>query len=424
MPQSIDLAAARRIIFSAAGLLFPFEPRTEGVRAAIERLGAVQIDTISVVERAHHHVLWSRVPGYSLGMIARLEAEPRRIFEYWSHAAAYLPLDEYRYCLPRMARVKKDGHDWFRADPKAVDNVRNRIASEGPLRVQDFTEPMKGKRGWWDWKPAKVALEYLFHAGVLTCIGREGFQKVYDLAERALPADLDRSFPNEAEQAARHVDRAVASLGVFSPRDVAYMRKDGVRDIEKELTARVESGSLIPLEVEGMAEVTAHNTSLLASPMALAASTEDSTRRRSRALILSPFDPAIIDRKRAARLLGLQFQLECYVPEAKRVFGYFALPILYLGSSGGSGFVGLVDAKADRAVGFLEARRLAIFPQEALSWAGRRRPSSATLAAAIATELGRFAAFNGAERVKLGRVDTDDPCFKNALESALKKIDR
>lgn len=420
MRAAIDVATARRLALEASGLLGGLGRGTEGCQAAVDRLGAVQIDTISVVERAHHHILWSRVPAYGKGCIDRLEAEPRRIFEYWSHAAAYLPLDEYRFCLPRMERVRREGHDWFRADPKAVAYVRDRIAAEGPLRAQDFEEPMKGPRGWWDWKPAKVALEYLFHSGELTSVGRSGFQKVYDLAERALPADLDRRFPSEEEQAARHVDRAVASLGLFSARDIAYLRKEGKAGIPAEIAARIESGGLVEVEVGAGAK--AKPAPCLASPAGLERASS-APRPKPRARILSPFDPCLIDRRRAARLFGYEYQLECYLPEAKRRFGYFGLPVLYMDGSGGSGFIALLDARADRAAGVLEARRLDLLPPEAAPWAGSgsrpRRPSPSALAAAIAAELRRFAAFNGAERVTLGRVEAEDPRFAKALKSGL-----
>jgi uncharacterized protein YcaQ len=422
MRVSLAQAAARRIALEAAGLLRPAPRGIEGARSAIERLGSLQIDTISVVERAHHHVLWSRVRGYRNDMLDRLEAEPRRVFEYWSHAAAYLPIGEYRFCLPRMKRIKAEGHQWFKADPKAVAYVRDKVRSEGPLRTQDFKEPLKGPRGWWDWKPAKVALEYLFHAGELVSIRREGFQKVYELAERALPADLDRRFPSEARQAARHVDRAIASLGLFLPRDVAYMRKDGVSGIPAELAARIASGALVELEVEPSSSG-ARSQLLLASPAAIEAASEGLSRG-GRALVLSPFDPLIIDRRRASRLFGLDYQLECYVPEAKRAFGYFALPILYLDGAGGSGFVALLDAKAERGSGLLAARRLALLPSRNSAWAGRRRPGAIALAGAIAAELRRFAAFNGAERVELGLVEAEDARFGPALRSALKASGR
>lgn len=421
MHKTIDLATARRLALEASGLVTTLGRSLDGALAAIERLGAVQIDTISVVERAHHHILWSRAPGYRQRHIERLQSEPRRIFEYWSHAAAYLPLDEYRFCLPRMERVRAEGHDWFRADPRAIAYVRDRVAAEGPLRAQDFAEPMKGKRGWWDWKPAKVALEYLFHSGELVCLRREGFQKVYDLAERCFPAALDRRFPSAAEQAARHVDRAVTSLGVFSQRDIAYLRKDGTDGIPAEIAGRVEAGDLVEFEIEELASLTGGPAPLrfLAAPAALQAAACAPARRSARARILSPFDPAIIDRKRAQRLFGLDYQLECYLPEAKRRFGYFALPILYLDSAGGSGFVGLVDAKADRDAALLSVRRLALFPRNDGGWVGCRHPPATVLARAIGAELARFAAFNGAERTQLGVVEAEDERFEPALRQTL-----
>jgi uncharacterized protein len=153
----------------------------------------VQIDTISVVERAHHHVLWSRDRDYRPTVLPALEAEPRQAFEYWAHAAAYLPMSDYRYCLPRMRRIAADGHEWFASDRRMEDWVRDRIRAEGPLRSQDFESD--GARGpWWDWKPAKAALEYLFQSGELMVAARPGFQKLYDLAERVLPPGTDTSF--------------------------------------------------------------------------------------------------------------------------------------------------------------------------------------------------------------------------------------
>jgi len=419
MRETIDLGTARRIALAASGLLHPFRRGMDGACAAVEQLGSLQIDTISVVERAHHHVLWSRVPGYSLSAIDRLEAAPRRIFEYWSHAAAYLPIDEYRFCLPRMARIMAEGHQWFKADPETVSHVRARIADEGPLRAQDFQEPLKGPRGWWDWKPAKVALEYLFHAGELISVGRSGFQKIYDLAERALPADIDRRFPNATEQAARHVDRAIRSLGIFERRDVAYMRKDGIALIPEELARRIGEAALVEVEIEDIPCRTARGAGFMTSLGAIASAANVSECRDSRARILSPFDPLIIDRKRALRLFGIEYQIECYVPEAKRRFGYFALPILYIDGAGTAGFVGLVDAKANRAEGLLEVRRLALFEHAAMAWSGGRQPGTAALTAAIAAELRRFAAFNGTGRIELGRVDAADPRFKKTLAAAL-----
>ena len=414
MKESVSLGTARRIAAWASGLPPAFGSGREGAAAALRRLGSLQIDTISVVERAHLHVLWSRAPNAGADPIAALEAEPRLAFEYWSHAAAYLPLEEYRFSLSRMERIRSQGHAWFRADQGAVDYVLGRIRAEGPLRAQDFAEPMKGPRGWWDWKPAKVALEYLFHSGALAVATRRGFQKVYDLPERALPSDLDARRPSPAEEAARHVDRAVSSLGLFARDEVAYLRKDGLGGIDAELAARVEAGSLVEVEVEapagssGSASGRRRGPVRYASPAALEAAAALPTRPAPRAFILSPFDPLVIDRRRLARLFGLDYQVECYVPAAKRRFGYFALPVLFRDGFGDFGFAALADARADRRAKVLELRRLSLEPFEAATAPGGPRRRRATLerefAAALAAELGRFAAFNGAERVELGQV--------------------
>jgi len=403
MIEIIGSAIARRIACRASGYGERVTSGIEGCQAAIESLGSVQIDTISVVERAHHHVLWSRVDDYDRGHILSLERAPRRVIEYWSHAAAYLPLKDYRFCLPRMRRVKELGYHWFRADPDAIDFVRSRISAEGPLRAQDFQEAMEGPRGWWDWKPAKVALEYLFHRGDLVSIERRGFQKVYDLAERALPPDVNLEFPTPRDHAAYYVDMAISSLGIFSRDEIAYMRKEGTESIDAELAARLEEGSLVSVGIEGEAGTRkgekGSRRQRFATPAALVDAERTVSERIPRAAILSPFDPLIIDRRRTKRLFALDYQLECYVQEKKRAFGYFALPILFADGLEQYSFVGLLDAKADRGRKLLCARRLALSPPKAAA------RSPAAFAKAIAGELREYASFNGAERVEIERVD-------------------
>ena len=221
-------------------------------RAAVnlERLGYVQLDTISVVERAHHHILWSRDREYRPSVLPALEGEPRQTFEYWAHAAAYLPLSDYRYCLPRMRRIAVQGHEWFASDRRIEEWVLNRIRAEGPLRSQDFES--NGPRGpWWDWKPAKAALEYLFQSGELMVAARPGFQKLYDLTERVLPAGTDTSFPSEAEMGDWYVRRALSALGIFTLADIAYQRRDGISGIVQALDRASEAGRIKPCIVRG-----------------------------------------------------------------------------------------------------------------------------------------------------------------------------
>jgi len=421
--EAIDAAGARRIAFAAAGLGSGFPRGEEGAAAALRHLSALQIDTLSVVERAHHHVLWSRVPHYAKRHLDALESEPRRAIEYWSHAAAYLPIGDYRYCLPRMERVRRDGHDWFRYDPEVARRVLERIRAEGPLRVQDFSQggegPSRGSGGWWEWKPAKIALEYLFHAGELVSVSREGFQKRYDLAERALPGGLDLRMPGAEEMAAYYVDVAERSLGIFEERDVAYLRKDLTEGIPGEIAQRLESGRLVEVDVGGGRAAGGRGAGkAYASSAALEAAARPAPGR-SRAFILSPFDPLLIDRRRFRRLFGEDFQIECYLPEAKRRFGYFALPLLFRDPSGEVSFAGRLDAKADRDSGILELRRLSLSgPAIAATQRGR-----ASFAAALGAELARFARFNGCESLSLLRLDAEDSRLGAACRAAIGRRD-
>lgn len=368
--------------------------------SALRRIGHVQIDTISVVERAHHHVLWSRDRSYRQPVLDALQlSEPRRAFEYWAHAAAYLPMEDYRYCLPRMRRVEASGHEWFPHDRRIVEAVLDRIRAEGPLRSQDFES--EGKRGpWWDWKPAKAALEYLFHAGKLVALWRPGFQKLYELAERALPPGLDLRFPDEDQMAAYYLGLAAAGYGVFSRSDLAYMRKDAVGGVDAAIERAVEGGALVPVVVKP--EV-ADGRPWKGWAAARYLDAAGKPARPGAALrpvrILSPFDNAIIDRKRAKRVFGLDYTVECYVPAAKRRFGYFALPIFY-----GATPVGLIDCKADRKAKELRALRCELLGR---SWSGPEdaaaRDGAATghgLYESLYDELLAYADFNGCESLR------------------------
>ena len=339
--DTLTLKQARRLTLSAgAGFCRPRERGAAAVAEVVDRIGYVQIDTISVVERAHHHILATRIPRYQNDW---LEQAP--VFEYWAHAAAYLPWRDFRYTLPRKQRIRATGHDWFRVDQAVVDHVLERIRSDGPLMARHF-EDEKRKAGWWDWKPAKRALEFLFMAGELMVV-RAGFQKVFDLTERMLPSGTDIRPPTASEQAGWYVDRALDAWGLAARDEFAYLRKEHTAEIDQLLRDREEAGTLSRAQVEGVPKrvywvrpADLERVDALKAP--------DSSLR-----ILSPFDPFVIHRKRINRLFAFDLALECYVPAAKRSFGYFALP-LFCGES----FVGLLDAKADRGSGALVIRNL------------------------------------------------------------------
>jgi len=421
MSEILHASAARRAAVHASGLSSPSRGGPDSTLAALRRLGSVQIDTINVVERAHHHIFFTRNPDYLQGHLPALETGPRRAFEYWSHAAAYLPIEEYRYCLPRMSRVRAMGHDWFKADPKAIALARERIKTEGPLRAQDFVQPRAGSRGWWDWKPAKIALEYLFHAGEIMVVTRRAFQKVYDLAERSLPRDMDLGMPDDEDMAARYIDQATSSLGVFAEEDIAYLRKDGLAAIPAELAARLESGSLVEIELAELPSeprASARRTHY-ASPETLIQLSSKPQQTEDRIAVLSPFDPLIIDRKRTARLFGRDYQLECYLPEARRVFGYFALPLLFLDQD--ATLAGLLDAKAERGSSTLVARRLSFDPPLAKEG---RRPSPSDMARVLASALREFAVFNGLEKIEVQRFESSDGRLERSLRAAVARLTR
>lgn len=382
----------RRLNLDRQGLLkrTPFGRGTAAVRRAIETLGYVQIDTISVVNRAHDHVLRSRVPGYQPDMLARLLADGS-VFEYWAHAAAYLPMADYRFARPHMNAMRNGSARWIRCrDQRLMARVLDRVRAEGPLQARDFEAPAgRGSAGWWDWKPAKHALEQLFMQGDLMVLRRDGFQKVYDLAERVLPGSVVTAEPDLDQWAAHLVERHVAAHGFASARACAYQRfTPGLQDaVARHLAELDRQGRLVALDPgqTGMAR-----ERLYADPRGLEGRAPPAP---SRVLCLSPFDNAVILRDRAKRLFGFDYQLECYVPEGKRRFGYFCLPLLYRDR-----FVGRADCKAHRGDGRLEVRSLHL---EHPHWLPRERGRAA---AAIAAGLAQLARDNACTNVDLGRV--------------------
>jgi uncharacterized protein YcaQ len=371
----------------------------EGAARCVERLGYVQIDTISVVERAHHHTLWSRQPDYDPDMLHELQGSDRRVFEYWCHGASYLPIDDYRYYLPRM-RAYTDSErvrEWLNANGKLAEHVVDRIRREGPLTSADFSAPEGRKRGsWWDWKPAKQALETLFSTGELMVAERKNFQRVYDLTERVLPASVRTAMPSSEELADFAVQRAVSSHGIVSAGQSGWGRLVDGAAILGALEDFVRSGEIIPVRVVGL-DVQPQYAWTEALEAAL------KTRRRLREVrILSPFDSLVIDRRRLRALFEFDCKLECYFPAPKRRYGYFCLPLLW-----GDRFVGRIDPKADRKRKALLLRSVLFEPEFS---------HYDVLLPRLAAALRSFAAFNGCEEVV---VQTARPA---ALRSRLQKL--
>lgn len=363
-------AKLRRIALERQGLLTasPFGRGKQAVLRAVEHLGYVQIDTISVVERAHHHVLWSRIDNYHGSFIDRLVRE-RKVFEYWFHAAAWLPMRDYRFALPRMQQLNGE-RNWFGdCNRRLMDDILRRIDAEGPMRARDFSDPAHRSNGWWEWKPAKQALEQLFMQGELMASGRDGFQKVYDLPERVLPDWVDTRTPSLEEYAAYLIDTTLRAHGFATQKSMTYLRKgQALRDaVRQVLDARLEADLLTLVELG--------NSRYYIDPGRLETR---APRSHGRARLLSPFDNALIQRERGRDLFGFDYQIECYLPAPKRQFGYFCLPILYRDR-----FVGRADCKAHRDRGLLEIRSLHL----------ERRVDDA-FAESLGRELQAFANFN------------------------------
>lgn len=395
--ESLSLSQAQKLILLSQGL--PPTGQTgravDATLTAIERLGYIQIDTISVVERAHHHTLWSRNPRYRPSHLEQLVAD-RQVFEYWAHAAAYLPMCDYRYSLPRKHAIAcgEQSH-WFKRDKDLMDVVLKRISDEGPLMARDF-ERSGLNSVLWKSTAAKRALESLYMQGDLMIARRESFHKVYDLTERVLPRGIDTSVPEPQEWARFMVARYLRANGIGQVEEMVYLRK-GIKDlIQQTVREMVSNAEIIPVEVGKQ------NYYMLPETLELL----DKTLSRSRACILSPFDNLLIQRKRIRRLFGYDYLLECYLPAAKRQFGYFSLPVLWDGR-----LVARMDCKAERRTETLSIRHLELE-------AGLKKVDR--FAVALAKEVLAFMRFNNCEQVE---VQTCHPAsFAEAILAELKLL--
>lgn len=389
----------RRLAVHASGLgsLAPFGPGRAGADCALQHLGHVQIDTISVVARAHDHILASRVRGYRREHLQQLMAR-HEAFEYWAHAAAFLPMADYRHALPRMQRLAGGGRHWGRHDRREMTRVLDCIRDEGPLRARDFEAPAGHQGGWWSWKPAKWALERLFQEGQLMVLGRDGFEKIFDLTERVLPADVDTQPPSLAEHAGWLLARARQSLGVFSARHVRHLRREeGLGPaVDTALGNAVEAGELLLVSQRELPTGRRY--------YADAAGLARAGRRIHRGIrALSPFDPVLIHRDRLLALFGFDYQLECYLPEAKRRYGYFSLPLL-----AGTRFIGRADCKAVRKDRLMLCRHLALENTSATNDVEKLRAGMAALAR-----------MNDCERIEIERVSGVSNSQAGRLKRAL-----
>ncbi|HEX6432508.1 MAG TPA: crosslink repair DNA glycosylase YcaQ family protein [Niastella sp.] len=327
---------ARKIILHAAGLYkrAPFGKGREAVYKFIDHLGYVQIDANYVVERAHHHSIASRVPDYKPEWLEELQADGR-IFEFYTSDAGYIPIHDFRFSLP-----VKDGFVARRkpltpAEITLMNQVLDRIGREGPLMVKDFDNDREvASTGWWDWRPSKIALERLYLDGRLM-VTRKDFHKVYDLPRNLIPDDIDTRMPTPEEYARYVIRRCLKSLGIAYAKEMAW-RARWVKNnlVKKELEKLVEEGEICKVTIEG----------LTTAPLYMLPSYKNKKiELTGDAYVLSPFDILNVFRHRLKDFFDFDYQIECFVPQAKRKYGYFSLPILV-----GDTFVARMDSKADR----------------------------------------------------------------------------
>ena len=379
----------------AQGLLS--DPARAATKAAlfdlVRRMGFVQLDSINYVERAHHLTLQSRLHSYRREDFARLLERDRSLFEHWTHDASAVPVEWFVHWKPRFRRAaaRIRGSGWWQermggeAD-RYIEDVRGRVAREGPLRSQDFEHERGQASAWWGWKPQKAALEYLWHTGELVVVRRENFQKVYDLTERVFPELHRAPAPSEEEHTEWACTTALERLVIATPKELAeFWDSIDIAGAKAWCERAAVEGRVVPVVVEPLGEGSAKPRPSYALP--------DWERRLKRlpgppqmTRLLSPFDPVLRDRARALRLFGFDYRFEAFVPAPQRRFGYYVLPVLE-----GERLVGRIDPKLDRAEGALRVRRVYWEPS---ARATRERVKGLKEAAE------RLARFLGAERVE------------------------
>ncbi|VWC84528.1 winged helix-turn-helix domain-containing protein [Burkholderia contaminans] len=389
---TLSTAAARALHLAAQGLLTP--PRRKATKSdvldTIRRMAQLQIDTIHVVARSPYLVLFSRLGDFSPQWLDEHLAEAR-LFEYWSHEACFLPVEQFGLMRYKMLDPSgmgwKYAAEWHEQNRPDIERLLARIRAEGPVRSADFAreDGVKGN-GWWDRKPEKRHLEVLFTTGDLMVSERRNFQRVYDVRERVLPDwDDTRDLPPRSAVLPALLDYTCRALGVVRADWVADYYRLPRRSYRAELERLADAGDLIPVAIDDWKEPAYVHRSL----EALLPAAEADTLRSTVTTLLSPFDPVVWDRRRASTLFGFDYTIECYTPGHKRRYGYFCLPVLHRGR-----LVGRIDAKAHRTLGTFELKAVHVEP-------GVRVGTG--LAADVAKAVKKLAAWHGTPEVTVGQ---------------------
>lgn len=382
-PLPLTTTQARQIWLHAQRLdtRTPFGEGASAVAEAVAHLGYVQIDTINVIERCHHHILFSRIPSYRRSDLHEAQSVDRSVFEYWTHALSYVPANDFRFFLPAMREHRREGHKWFASVKPADTRKVMRLVRAGPLTIRDIEDDVLTEKEhlWQSRKPSKRALQLAFYTGAVTISARQGMLKTYELTTRHFGWDKLPKPASAREITAYVLDRALRSQGVVSLDSICHLDAPRKKAVAGMIASRVRRGELVPVAIEG-----AGKQEHWAAPATLEAGDEGISPDLVH--ILSPFDPLIIQRKRTNLIFGYNHLFEAYVPKAKRKLGYFALPVLV-----GDEIVAALDLKTDR-----QNKKLLM---QKWTWVGEGRKVAGRkeLKRKIEDELDRFEKFQLAE---------------------------
>ncbi|TFL20180.1 winged helix-turn-helix domain-containing protein [Jannaschia formosa] len=396
-PRRLDNRAARALFLARHGLAEPPSGPGRGADLAgvIDRLGFVQLDSIATVARAQHMILHARRTAYRAPALATLHDRDRGLFEHWTHDASILPMRFFPYWRLKFARYADPDNTrwrhWHDTHEGKLDEVLERIARDGPCSSSDVgADEARGSGGWWEWHPSKAALEYLWRCGRLTVVRRQHFRKVYDLTENVVPPEYLNAFVPDDEVIDWACGAALDRLGFATPGELAaFWELVTPAEARHWCDGAARRGEIVPAEI---ACADGRVRRVWMRPDALDEVPPEAPRRMR---VLSPFDPALRDRKRAERLFGFHYRIEIFVPEAQRRYGYYVFPLLE-----GDRLVGRIDMKAER-----DADRLAV---RAL-WPERGARFGAGRIARLEAALERTARLAGVARIAFAEGWLRDP---------------
>ena len=353
--KTLSLDAVRGLMIAAQGLHDHPQPRAtkKAVRSIIRQMHVLQIDSINVIARSPYLVLWSRLGDYNPRWLDELLAEGA-LFEYWSHAACFLPIEEYPlYRHLYDSWLGGRAQQWLEEHADVAKRVLHHVRAHGEARSSDFERTDGQKTNWWNWKDEKIALEYLFYAGKLMVRKRHNFQRIYDLRERVLANFEEPAAVSPADAHDQFVLNTIQALGVTKAEWIADYFRLYKADVNAALKRLEKQGRLTKVEVEGW-NVPGYIHPASRKQVEAAAKGKIP---RSKTTFLSPFDPLVWDRKRALDLFNFDYKIEVYTPAPKRKYGYFTLPILY-----NNALIGRIDPKAHRKEGIFEVKALHLEP--------------------------------------------------------------